>query len=54
MRSSGALCDPELVKSIGETLGKADWLDTWRRGLAGSLAKRIGEEKKKEKEEKEF
>ena len=37
--SSGAHCDPELAKRIGEKLGKEDW----RRGLARSLAKRIGE-----------
>ena len=35
LRSSGAHCDPELAKRIGEKLGEEDW----RRGLA----KRIGE-----------
>ena len=25
MRSSGAHCDPELAKRIGETLGEEDW-----------------------------
>ena len=45
MRSSGAHCDPELARRIGEE----DWREAWRRGLA----KRIGEEEKKE-EEKEF
>ena len=47
MRSSGALCDPELAKRIGETLGEEDW----RRGLAIRLAKRIGEEEKEKEEE---
>ena len=47
MRSSGAHCDPELVKRIGEKLGEEDW----RRGLARHSAKRIGEEEKEEEEQ---
>ena len=54
LRSSGAHCDPDLAKRIDETLGEADWGDTWRRGFARSLAKRIGEEEKEKEEEKEF
>ena len=34
MRSSSALCDPELAKRIGDKLGEEDGRDTWRRGLA--------------------
>ena len=52
MRSSGAHCDPDLAKRIDETLGKVDWRDTWQRGLARSLAKRIGEEEEEEEKEK--
>ena len=37
--SSSAHCDPELAKRIGEKLGKKDWRDTWRRGLAEELGK---------------
>ena len=49
MRSSGAHCDRTLaVEAQLCTLrsggGEDDWGDTWRRGLARSLAKRIGEE----------
>ena len=43
LRSSSAHCDPDLAKRIDETLGEADWRDTWRRGSARSLAKRLGE-----------
>jgi hypothetical protein len=43
------LTDPELAKRVGETLGDAQWRDTWRRGLARSLAKRVGEENEKER-----
>ena len=43
LRSSGAHCNPELARRIGETRGEEDWQDTWRRGLARHLAKRIGE-----------
>ena len=53
MISSGAHCDPDMAKRIDETLGEADWRDAWQRGLARSLAKRIGEEEE-EKKEKEF
>ena len=28
---------------ISKTLGEEDWRDTWRRGLARHLAKRIGQ-----------
>ena len=49
--SSGAHCDPELVKRIGEKLGEEDLRDTWRRGLARHLAKKIEEEEEKEEEE---
>ena len=41
MRSSGAQCDPELAKRIGETLGKEAW-------------RRKEEEKKEKKKEKQL
>ena len=47
-----------MAKRIGETLGEADWRDTWRRGFmkrigeTRHLAKRIGEEGEEEKKEK--
>ena len=44
LRSSGAHCDPELAKRIYKKLGEEDWREAWRRGLARSLANRIGEE----------
>ena len=34
MRSSGAECESELAKRIGEKLGEEDWRDTWLRGSA--------------------
>ena len=42
-----------LANRIDETLGEADWRDTWRRGLATHLAKSIGDEKKEKEEEEE-
>ena len=47
LRSSGAHCDPQLAKRIGEKLGEEDW----RRGLATHLAKWIGEALGEEEEE---
>ena len=46
LRSSGALCDPELAKS--EKVGEENWREGWRSGCASRLAERIGEEKEKE------
>ena len=60
MRSSGAhgartLAVEAVLTAIA--LGEEDWRDTWRRGFARHLAKRIGEEEKEkeigEEEKKE-
>ena len=40
MMSSGAHCDPELAKRIGEKLGEEDW----QRGLAKRICEKVGEE----------
>ena len=61
VRSSVAHCDRTLADEVQQCslrsgASEEDWRDTWRRGLARSFAKRVGEEdwKEKEDEEKEF
>ena len=58
LRSSGAHCDPELAKRIGEKLGQEDGEEDWRGGGAGRGAERGagrggGEEEEEEEEEEE-
>ena len=50
LRSSGAHCDPEVAKRIGETLAEKDWRDTWR-GRGGGKEEEEEEEEKEEKEQ---